>query len=113
MNRRKILLDKQKQINLLLSKINPDYQIAFLRKGQKGHYRFALKGEFNPRDLEDVKAVFRSVLRGLEEKPKKIQTKVYLPEPVHKQLRRLAYDTRSSLSDIVTEGILAYAARKR
>lgn len=109
MNRRKILLDKQKKINLLLGKMNPDYEIALLRRGREGHYRFALKGEFNPQDLGAIREAFRSVLEGLKERQKKVQTKVYLPAPVHAQLRRMAFEKHASLSDVVAEGILAYA----
>ncbi len=112
MIRRRILLDKQNRINSLLKTINPDYEIAFLRKGAKGHYQFALKGEFSPDDLGTVRDAFRNVLRGLREREKKVQTKVYLPESIHEQLRKLAFDTHKSLSDIVAEGIQAYSRQR-
>jgi predicted nucleic acid-binding Zn-ribbon protein len=106
------LKKKEERINELLKEINPDYEIALLRKTRKGRYQFALKAEFDPRDLEDVRAAFRSVLEELKERRPKIQTKIYLPEAVHSELRRLAYETHSSFSDVVAQGILAYAAKR-
>ncbi len=105
----KPLRDKEKRINALLKKINHEYGIALLRKTPNGHYRFALKVDFNPEDLDGVRKVFRSVLRGLKEDEKKVQAKVYLPESVHQELRRIAFQTRRSLSDTVAEGIRAFS----
>lgn len=104
-----LLKEKERKINQLLKKINPDYEIALLRKAPDGHYRFALSADFDPDDLPKVRKVFRSVLEGFKEDEKKVQTKVYLPESVHERLRRLAFQSRRSLSEVVAEGIEAYA----
>ncbi len=108
-----ILLDKEKKINELLKKINSDYEIALLRKTAKGRYQFALTADFDPGDLNEVRKVFRSVLRGLKGDRKKVQSKVYLQESVHRELRRLAFEDNRSLSDIVEEGIRAYSRQRQ
>ena len=38
-------------------------------------------------------------------RPKTIQQTAYLPEPVHEQLRRLAFEERSKIHDYIMEGL--------
>ena len=38
-------------------------------------------------------------------RPKTIQQTAYLPEPVHEQLRRLAFEERAKMHDYLMEGL--------
>ena len=38
-------------------------------------------------------------------RPKTIQQTAYLPEPVHEQLRRLAFEERSKMHNYIMEGL--------
>ena len=38
-------------------------------------------------------------------RPKTIQQTAYLPEPVHEQLRRLAFEERTKMHDYIMEGL--------
>ena len=46
------------------------------------------------------------------EPPAKVHTSLYLPGPVHDALRKIAYDERVKIHDLVVEGIDAALKRR-
>jgi hypothetical protein len=53
-----------------------------------------------------------SAARTHAERPAVVHSSIYLPEPVYETLRRIAFDERLKIHDIVLEGIDA-ALRRR
>jgi hypothetical protein len=53
-----------------------------------------------------------SAARTHAERPSIVHTSLYLPEPVYEALRKIAFDERLKIHDIVLEGINA-ALRRR
>jgi hypothetical protein len=63
-----------------------------------------------PTTRKRTKAI--SSARTQTERPAVVHSSIYLPEPVYETLRRIAFDERLKIHDIVLEGIDA-ALRRR
>lgn len=59
-----------------------------------------------------LRSAARAKAAGRKATPEIIHTSVYLPGPVHEALRRVAFDERCKIHDLVIEGI-GMALRKR
>ncbi len=97
--------EKEATINKKLKRINKNYGISNLYQTKTGKYKFKLTMFFRPEDLDRVKKVFETELKGTDPEEQIVDVKLRLTGRERKKLKRIAAETGWTQSALVAKCI--------
>jgi hypothetical protein len=113
------LRKKEKQVAEIVRGFYPDTGPVKLYRTADGRVGFQMQCTLTSENRKQLDKVYRAVMKCLGERRGRpvgvatVQTKLHLPKPIYSALKRVAADSRETMSSVVTESLLAQFRRKQ
>ncbi len=113
------LRKKEKQVTEIVRGYYPDSGRVRLYRTADGRVGFQMQLTLTSENRKQLDKVYRAVMRCLGKKRGRpmgvatVQTKLHLPKPIYSALKKAAADSRETMSNVVTESLLAQFRRKQ
>src|SRR5262245_32582886 len=111
------LEEREKEVTEALRKHYPQSGQVKLYRTSDGRVGFQMQVSVMAGDLERLQQAYRAVMKVLGEKRgrpignRTVQTKLHLPKPVYSALKKMAKESSSTMSNVVTSSLLAKMTR--